>query len=116
MALGWNEIKDRALTFSKEWETTANEEADAKPFLDAFFIAKEHEIPYGTVNIYTKTSTKINKEEFEKKITNDIKFDYVFGNLPFLGSPIMSKAQKQDLVNVSNNAKNIGKLDYVAGW
>jgi very-short-patch-repair endonuclease len=37
MALGWNEIKDRALTFSKEWETTANEEADAKPFLDAFF-------------------------------------------------------------------------------
>ncbi|OXB08403.1 SAM-dependent methyltransferase [Flavobacterium plurextorum] len=37
MALSWNEIKDRALGFSKEWQNTTNEEADAKPFLDAFF-------------------------------------------------------------------------------
>ena len=37
MALSWNEIKDRALNFSKEWADTSNEEADAKPFLEAFF-------------------------------------------------------------------------------
>jgi len=37
MALSWNEIKDRALKFSKEWADTSSEEADAKPFLDAFF-------------------------------------------------------------------------------
>jgi hypothetical protein len=37
MALSWNEIKDRALLFSKEWADTVNEEADAKPFLVAFF-------------------------------------------------------------------------------
>jgi len=37
MTLSWNEIKDRALKFSKEWAGTTNEEADAKPFLDAFF-------------------------------------------------------------------------------
>ena len=37
MALSWNEIKDRALNFSKEWEHTSNEEADAKPFLVEFF-------------------------------------------------------------------------------
>jgi hypothetical protein len=37
MALSWNEIKDRALNFSKEWADTSSEEADAKPFLDAFF-------------------------------------------------------------------------------
>lgn len=37
MTLSWNEIKDRALKFSKEWQGTENEEADAKPFLDAFF-------------------------------------------------------------------------------
>jgi hypothetical protein len=37
MALSWNEIKDRALGFSKEWADTANEEADAKPFLVEFF-------------------------------------------------------------------------------
>ena len=36
-ALSWNEIKDRALKFSKEWADTQNEEADAKPFLIEFF-------------------------------------------------------------------------------
>ena len=37
MTLSWNEIKDRALNFSKEWADTSNEEADAKPFLVEFF-------------------------------------------------------------------------------
>ncbi|MHC1737465.1 MAG: class I SAM-dependent DNA methyltransferase [Ignavibacteriaceae bacterium] len=37
MALSWNEIKDRALNFSKEWADASNEEADAKPFLVEFF-------------------------------------------------------------------------------
>lgn len=37
MTLSWNEIKDRALRFSKEWADTSNEEADAKPFLVEFF-------------------------------------------------------------------------------
>ncbi len=37
MPLSWNEIKDRALKFSKEWSNTSNEEADAKPFLEEFF-------------------------------------------------------------------------------
>mgnify|MGYP001208946118 FL=1 len=37
MPLSWNEIKERAVDFSKEWKNACNEEADAKPFLDAFF-------------------------------------------------------------------------------
>ncbi|MFM2386604.1 MAG: hypothetical protein RL660_1361 [Bacteroidota bacterium] len=37
MILSWNEIKDRALLFSKEWADATNEEAEAKPFLEAFF-------------------------------------------------------------------------------
>ena len=37
MVLSWNEIKERALRFSKEWADTTNEEADAKPFLVEFF-------------------------------------------------------------------------------
>ncbi|MDY5859217.1 MAG: DNA methyltransferase [Porphyromonas sp.] len=37
MALSWNEIKDRCLAFMNEWADTTREEADAKPWLDAFF-------------------------------------------------------------------------------
>lgn len=37
MTLSWNEIKDRATRFSKEWAEASNEDADAKPFLIDFF-------------------------------------------------------------------------------
>ncbi len=37
MALSWNEIKDRAVHFSKEWAGTESEDAEAKPFLVEFF-------------------------------------------------------------------------------
>ena len=37
MTLSWNEIKERAITFSKEWENDFNEDAEAKSFMDDFF-------------------------------------------------------------------------------
>jgi hypothetical protein len=37
MPLSWNEIKERATRFSKEWETASNEDAEAKTFLYEFF-------------------------------------------------------------------------------
>jgi hypothetical protein len=37
MPLSWNEIKDRALKFSKEWEGDTSETAEAKSFWDSFF-------------------------------------------------------------------------------
>ncbi|HNE49826.1 MAG: DNA methyltransferase [Chitinophagales bacterium] len=59
MALSWNEIKDRALKFSKEWNGTENEEADAKPFLDAFF------------NVFGITRKKIGTFEHRVKKLDD---------------------------------------------
>lgn len=37
MALAWNEIRNRALAFSKEWANAASEDAEAKPFWIEFF-------------------------------------------------------------------------------
>ncbi len=37
MVLSWNEIKARAIEFSKEWKNDFNEHAEAKSFMDAFF-------------------------------------------------------------------------------
>lgn len=37
MTLSWNEIKDRALKFSMEWEDTSSEHAEAQSFLIDFF-------------------------------------------------------------------------------
>jgi len=37
MPLSWNEIKDRALRFSREWQHESSEDAEAKTFWDGFF-------------------------------------------------------------------------------
>ena len=37
MPLSWNEIKDRALRFSREWAHETSEDAEAKSFWDGFF-------------------------------------------------------------------------------
>ncbi len=37
MPLSWNEIKHRAIAFSKEWRHETREDAEAKSFWDAFF-------------------------------------------------------------------------------
>lgn len=37
MPLSWNEIKSRAIEFSKEWEDESSEDAEAKSFWDGFF-------------------------------------------------------------------------------
>lgn len=37
MPISWNEIKTRAISFSKEWEDESSEDAEAKSFWDDFF-------------------------------------------------------------------------------
>lgn len=37
MPLSWNEIKNRAIAFSKEWELEESEKSEAKSFWDGFF-------------------------------------------------------------------------------
>jgi type I restriction-modification system DNA methylase subunit len=59
MPLSWNEIKDRALNFSKEWADASNEEADAKPFLVEFF------------NVFGITSKRVSTFEHRVKKLDD---------------------------------------------
>lgn len=59
MALSWNEIKERAVAFSKEWENEANEEAEAKPFLEAL------------LNVFGITRKRIGTFEHRVKKLND---------------------------------------------
>lgn len=59
MPLSWNEIKSRAAAFSKEWENTEREEAEAKSFLDAFF------------NVFDISRRKVGTFEHKVKKLND---------------------------------------------
>lgn len=96
MALSWNEIKDRAVKFSKEWEDTTKEEADAKPFLDAFF------------NVFGITRKKIGT--FEHKVK---KLSEADGYIDLLWKGTI-------LIEMKSRGKNLDKafeqaLDYTHG-
>jgi hypothetical protein len=53
--------------------------------------------------------------DWEKVVSNN-ELSYILGNPPFIGSRIMNKVQKESLIRVFDNAKNVGDLDYVTAW
>jgi type I restriction-modification system DNA methylase subunit len=96
MTLSWNEIKDRALRFSKEWADTSNEEADAKPFLVEFF------------NVFGITSKRVST--FEHRVKKlDEKDGYI--DLLWKGTILIEmKSRGKNLDRAFNQAK-----DYLHG-
>jgi len=96
MTLSWNEIKDRALNFSKEWAETSNEEADAKPFLVEFF------------NVFGISSKRVSTFEHRVK-----KLDEKDGYIDLLWKGTI-------LVEMKSRGKNLDKayqqaIDYTHG-
>lgn len=49
---------------------------------------------------------------------NEIKYDYIMGNPPFVGARMMEQGgeQKKDIQNIFGNIKDVQDLDYVTGW
>ncbi len=42
--------------------------------------------------------------------------NYILGNPPFIGSKMMTGEQRQQLLMQADNSKNLGVVDFVAGW
>lgn len=76
------------------------------------FIVEEPMEMYETLNIKTK-NLKIHTVE---KTNHSEVFDYIMGNPPFIGSNIMSQAQRNQITSEFNNSQGSGVLDYVTGW
>ena len=49
---------------------------------------------------------------------NEIQYDYIMGNPPFVGARMMEQGgeQKKDIQNIFGNIKDVQDLDYVTGW
>ena len=61
MPLSWNEIKDRALKFSREWADEASEDAEAKSFWDGFF--EVFGVPRRRVGTFEKKVKKLDGKD-----------------------------------------------------
>ena len=77
------------------------------------YLVKEPAIQYGKVNVQTE-SFSVHKGK--PATSNEIKFDYILGNPPFIGSKMMKQSQRKQIVKQFNNAEGSGVLDYVTGW
>ena len=68
---------------------------------------------YNEINVISP-DVRINPTQEQ---TIEVKFDYIIGNPPFVGARLMDQSQKDDLLSIFGHKwKNIGNLDYVAGW
>ena len=49
---------------------------------------------------------------------NEIQYDYIMGNPPFVGARMMEQGgeQKKDIQNIFGSIKDVQDLDYVTGW
>ena len=47
---------------------------------------------------------------------NEIKYDYIMGNPPFVGASMMSKEQKDEAVAIFGKIKLSNSIDYVGAW
>lgn len=50
------------------------------------------------------------------KVVSKTELSYIMGNPPFVGARLMSADQKDDVISVWGNVKNIGNVDYVSCW
>lgn len=50
------------------------------------------------------------------EVVDKSELNYIMGNPPFVGARLMSKAQKNDLLDVFGKIKGLGNIDYVSGW
>lgn len=81
--------------------------------------AKEPENTYNNITIHAKNvyvHTETSAIAYIQAQHNQFSFDYILGNPPFVGSKIMSEAQRKDLLLTFGQTENVGVLDYVSAW
>ncbi|MDO5577051.1 MAG: hypothetical protein Q4F84_08225, partial [Fibrobacter sp.] len=78
----------------------------------------EPTVHYGTIDLYTKELVQ-NEPEIPK--LQEVHYDYIMGNPPFVGYGMQSERQKEDILLIyrdenGKHYKTAGKIDYVSAW
>lgn len=80
--------------------------------------ADEFGVPFNRLPLKSSANIKFGNAltvDWEDVTTKD-ELDYIIGNPPFRGTKYQSKDQKEDMKTVFKKHKQMGVLDYVAGW
>jgi hypothetical protein len=72
---------------------------------------------YGNINIKAKSVNIVDENRLvSREQKARIKFDYIFGNPPFVGKQYQTKEQREDMELIFEGVKGAGVLDYVTAW
>ena len=75
---------------------------------------QESDLKYGKVNLFAEKINITDKPPVEEP--KDVKFDYILGNPPFIGSKMMTQQQRREVVDMFDNSNGFGVMDYVTAW
>lgn len=78
------------------------------------FLAGEEAAEYDKLNV--KADTYQVHRNLKQSYDSLVRFDFILGNPPFIGSKMMSAFQRNSIVREFDNLKGCGVLDYVTGW
>ncbi len=56
------------------------------------------------------------RTDWQGLLPDGVRYDYILGNPPFIGSKLMTPAMRQDLLAVFPDVKGAGTLDFVSAW
>jgi hypothetical protein len=79
----------------------------------------EPEQVYETINVFTNKINIVERNQGHSQvisINQPMKFDYIFGNPPFIGTAYQNSQQKADMSEIFQGINSYGMLDYVTAW
>ncbi len=110
-------VNDNSLAI--DWASLLNNEKTITIYAEQAdiiqYTAKEPEFRYGKVKLITE-HYKIIDEVYPEEKPENIDFNYILGNPPFIGKQLQTKQQKADLEKVTFGINGANVLDYVACW
>lgn len=100
-----------------DWQSLLNKDSTVTLYANNINVisnnVQEPPVHYETLNVHA-VNAFINPEK--QKQDTSIRYDYIFGNPPFIGSKMMNQNQRNEVVIEFNNSEGSGVLDYVAAW
>ncbi len=110
-------VNDNSLAI--DWASLLNNEKTITIYAEQAdiiqYTVKEPEVKYGKVRVIADHYKLVDQVYPEEKPEN-IDYDYILGNPPFIGKQLQTEQQKADLEKVMQGIKGANVLDYVACW
>lgn len=106
-----------------DWATFKNLDGSRmeQPMLFEFGGEQKDAVVEALVPKGAQATTRNGKGNFDTFLTNhklnhQNHYNYIMGNPPFVGARLMTEKQKDDVLSVWGDVKNIGNVDYVSCW